>query len=182
MIFVVRRAQPERARVGVGDLDNEQPIRIGARAVQLADRATGVKRQRAPAVGIGRRRDSGHHARALSFEQWPKAAEVRGDEPDVGAAVAQRPLERTEEARQVVDAVAREQFGEYRDQRAVDAQIGPVIAFAECAHERGRLAGAQGHPQRVGGLKARGGLLGGELLGHGASQPRRVPLRPPASA
>ena len=61
-----------------------------------------------------------------------------------------------------------------REQRAVDAQIGPVLALAERAHERGRLAGAERHPQRVGGLKARGGLLGGELLGHGASQPRRV--------
>ena len=146
-------AKPERSRVGVGYLDDEQPVGIGARAAQLADRAARVQRQRAPAVGVGRRRDGRHHARRLPLEQRPEAAEVRGREPDVGAGVPQRPLERAEEARQVVHAGPREQFGADREQRAVDAQIRPVLALAERAQERRRLAGPERHPQRVGGAR-----------------------------
>ena len=139
-----------------------------------------MQRQRAPAVGVGRRGDGRHHARRLSFEQRPEAPEVRGREPDVGAAVSQRPLERTEEARQVRDAGPGEQLGEDREQRTVDTQICPVLALAERAQEGRRLAGAERHAQRVVGLQAGGGLLGGELLGHGAesiaSNPSNVEL------
>jgi hypothetical protein len=67
-----------------------------------------------------------------------------------------------------MNAGPREQFGADREQRAVDAQICPVLALAERAHERRRLAGAQRHTQRVVGLESCGGLLGGQLLGHGA--------------
>jgi hypothetical protein len=45
----------------------------------------------------------------------------------------------TEEARQVVNAVAREQFGTHRKQGTKDAQIGPVLTLAERPQERGRL-------------------------------------------
>ncbi len=77
-----------------------------------------------------------------------------------------RPLERTVEAGQVVHAVPREQFGAHREQRAVDAQIRPVLALAERAKERGGLAGTEGHAQRVFGVEPRGGLLGAQFLGH----------------
>ena len=39
-------------------------------------------------------------------------------------------------------------------QRAVDPQVGPVVALAERRHEGGRLAGAERDPERVGGLAA----------------------------
>ena len=67
-----------------------------------------------------------------------------------------------------MNAGPREQFGKNREQRAVDAQIRPVLALAERAQERRRLAGAERHTQRVDGLQPCGGLLGGQLLGHGA--------------
>ena len=104
----------------------------------------------------------------LSFEQRPEATEVRGCESDVGACVPQRPFERTEEARQVMHARPREQFGKNREQRTVDAQICPVLALTQRAQERRRLAGPKRHPQRVGRLDPRSGLLGGELGWHGA--------------
>jgi hypothetical protein len=101
-----------------------------------------------------------------ALEQWSEAAKVRGRELDVGTHVPQRPLERTVEARQVVHTGSREQFGADREQRAVHAQIHPVLALAEGAHERRRLAGAERHPQPVGGVEPRGGLLGSQLLWH----------------
>jgi hypothetical protein len=73
-----------------------------------------------------------------------------------------------------MNAGPREQFGADREQRAVDAQICPVLALAECTHERRRLAGAERHTQRVVGLQPCGGLLGGELFGHGATLPTRL--------
>ena len=68
----------------------------------------------------------------------------------------------------------REQLGQDGEQRSVDAQIGPVLARAERAQERRRLSGAERHTQRVGGLEPRGGLLGGELLWHGATLAART--------
>ncbi len=167
-------AEAERSRIGVRDLNDEQPIGIGTRAVQFADRATRVQRQGAPAVGIGGRRDGRHHARGPRFEQRPEAAEVRGREIDVGAGGPQRPLERTEETRQVMHARPREQFSKNREQRTVDAQICPVLALAERTQKRRRLAGAERHPQGVDGRQASGGLLGGQLLWHGATLPTRL--------
>ena len=102
---------------------------------------------------------------ACRFEQRPEAPEVRGRELDVGAGCQQRPLERTEEARQVVHAGPREQFGADREQRAVHPKVGPVLALAERTQERGRLAGAERDAQRVVGCQACGGLLGGQLVG-----------------
>ena len=111
--------------------------------MQLADGAARVQRQGAPAVGVGRRRDGRHDARRLRFEQRPEAPEVSRREPDVGAAVPQGPLERTEEARQIVNSRARKQFRADGEQGAVDPQVGPVRARAERAQECGRLAGAE---------------------------------------
>ena len=148
-------AEPESPRVRVGYLDDQQPVGIGSRAAQLADRAARVQRQGAPAVGVRRRRDGRHHARRLSLEQRAEAPEVRWREPDVGAGIPQRTLERSEEARQIVDARAREQFRADREKRAVDAQIRPVLPLAQRAQERGRLAWAERHPHGVRGLEPR---------------------------
>ena len=67
-----------------------------------------------------------------------------------------------------MNALPREKFGADREQCAVDAQIGPIVALTQRAHEGRRLAGSERHPQRVGGLDPCGGLLGGQLFGHGA--------------
>ena len=66
-------AQPERARVGVGHLDDEKPIRVGARAVQLANRAARVQRQGAPAVGVGRSCDRRHHPWGLGLRAMDRS-------------------------------------------------------------------------------------------------------------
>jgi hypothetical protein len=162
-------AEPESPWVGIRYLDDEHAFGIGPGAAQLTDRAAGMQRQGAPAVGIGRCSDRRHHPRRLPLEQRAEAPEVRGREPDVGARIPQRPLQRTEETREIVNALAREQFGENREQRAVDPQIRPVLPLAQRAQERGRLAGTQRNPQGVGGLEQGGGLLGGELLRHGVT-------------
>ncbi len=171
-----RSGAPHQARKSLDtspNLDDEQRVGIGARTAQLADRATRVQRKGAPAVGIGRGRDGRHHARRLPFEQRTEASEVRRREADVGSGIPKRTLERSEEARRVVDVRSREQFGTDREQRAVDAQIRPVIALAKHAQERGRLSWAERHPQGVRGLEPRGGLLDGELGWHAATHPRR---------
>ena len=91
--------EPEGPRELLRDLDDEQALGVLGRADQLDRRASGVERERAPAVGVRRRRGGRHHARRLLLEQRREAAEVGGGEADVRALVAQRPLERAEEAR-----------------------------------------------------------------------------------
>ncbi len=98
---------------------------------------------------VGRSCDGRHHARRLPFEQRTEAAEVGGRELDIRARAKQRPLERAEEAGQVMDAGPREQLRADREQCAVDAQIGPVLALAERAQKRGRLARTERYAQRV---------------------------------
>ena len=88
----------EGARVVGRGLHHEQTLRVGRRADHLGGRAAGVKGERAPALGVGRGGGGRHHARALFLEQRGEAAEVRGRERDVRARIAERPLERAEEA------------------------------------------------------------------------------------
>ena len=169
-------AEPERPRVGVGDLDDEQPFRVGARAVQFADRAACVQRQGAPTVGVGRRRDRRHHPRGLGLQQWTEATEVRGGELDVGTHVAQGPLERTVRSRTGNGRRTGEQFGADGEQRAGDAKIRPVLALAQGTQERRWLAGPERHSQRVFGVEPRGGLFGTQFLWHcaGSYIPRHL--------
>ena len=86
-------------------------------AVRPTD-APGVQRQAAPPVAVGRRRGSAHHAGRHRLEQRSEAAEVGGREADVGAAVAEQPLDRAVEPAEVVDVRVGEQLGQHRQQRA----------------------------------------------------------------
>ena len=87
-------------------------------------------------------------------------------ERDVGAGVAERPLERAEEAGEVVDVLVVEELGPDSEERAVDLQVLPVVALAQRGHEVRRLTRRERDAERVGGEKAGGGLGGGERLGH----------------
>ena len=152
-------------REALGDLDDEQAVRIAPRAVQLVDRAARVEREAAVAVAVRRRRDRRHHPRRLLREQRLEPAEVRRREADVRARVAQHPLERAEEPGQVVHVRVVEDVAADREQRAVDAQVLPVVAPAERLEELRRLPGAERDSERVGRLEPGSGLIGG----HGAS-------------
>ena len=120
-----------------------------------------MQRERAPAVGVGSRGDRAHHPRALALVEGGEAAEVGGGEADLGAGVAEGPLERTVEAGEQMDARAGEQLGPDAEQGAVDAEVGPVVALAEGVEEARRLPGAERQPERVGGADERGCFGGG---------------------
>ena len=98
---------------------------------------------------------------ASALEQRLEAAEVRGGEADVGARITQGALDRAEEARQVVHVGCENTSVPGEQQRAVDAQLGPVVALAERREELRRLARAERDPERVGGLDSGGGVVGG---------------------
>ena len=159
-----RQAQGAR-EVGRG-LDHEQAGGIGARAAELLDRAAGVQREAAPARLVGRAGDRRHHPRRLLLEQRLEAAEVRRGEADVGAGVAQRALDRAEEAGEVVDVRMLEGLRPGEQQGAVDPQLRPIVALAERRHERRRLAGAERDPERVRRLEPGGCLLWGDRVRH----------------
>ena len=135
--------QAERRREALRDLDDAEAIGVLARAAQLRDRGAGVQREAAPAVGVGRRRGGRHHPRALLLQQRREAAKVGGGEGDVGSLVAQRALDRAVEAREVVHAGMLEDLRVDEQQRAVDAQLLPVVALAQRVEQRPRLARSQ---------------------------------------
>ena len=137
-------------REALRGLHDEHAVRIGARAVQLVDRPAGVEREAAVAVPVGRRGHRRHHPRRLLFEQRREAPEIRRREADVRAGVAQHPLERPEEPRQVVHIRVVEDVAAHREQGAVDAQVLPVVALAERLEELGRLPGPKRDSERVG--------------------------------
>ncbi len=165
--------EPAGARVGLRDLDDQEAVGVGARARELADRGPGVKREAAPALGIGPRRHRRHHVRRLGGEDRREAAEVGRREADVRAAVAQRPLDRPEEAREVVHVRVLEDLAEHREQRAVDAQVDPVVTARERLHKGRRLPRAERDAQRVGGADAGYGLVGAEGRWHGVTLTRQ---------
>ena len=96
-----------------------------------------------------------HDPRRLLLEERREAAEVGGGEADVRARVAQGPLERAEEAGQVVDAGMVEELGADQQQRAVDPQLLPVGPLAERLQQRRRLPRPERDAQRV--ARARSG-------------------------
>lgn len=153
--------EAHRAREVGRALHDEQALGVGGGAVQLGARGAGMDRERAPAVGVGRGGGSRHHARAGVLHQRREAAEVCRGEGEVLAAVAQGALDRAPEARQVVDVGVLVGLAPDGQQRAVEAQVLPVIAPAERLQERRGLAGAQAEPDRVGHLHARHRLGGG---------------------
>ena len=131
-------------------------------------RAAGVQREAAPAVGVGRRGDRGHHPRRAAARA---AASKR--RKSAGAKLMLAPWSRSSRSigpkkpRQVVDVRVVEHLAyQASEQRAVDAQVLPVVALAERLQERGRLAGAERDPERVGRLEQGGGLLRADRLRH----------------
>ena len=135
--------QAERGREPLGDLHDQQAVRILAGPAQLTDRAPGMERQAAPALAGGRGSHRRHHPRALLLQQRGEPAEVGRGEADVRAALAERALDRAEEAREVVHARVVEERGADQQQGAVDAEVLPVVPFAQRREERRGLAGAQ---------------------------------------
>src|SRR5438552_6402813 len=57
-----------------------------------------------------------------------------------------------------------EGLAEDEQERAVDAQVLPIVALAKRLQERTGLAGAQGNAEGVGGPETRGGLRGADGL------------------
>ncbi len=165
-------AEADRAREVLADLDDEQPIGIGARQVQFLDARARVQRQRAPAVGVGRARSRRHHAGCELAEQRAEATEVGRAEADVRPRVAQGPVERAEEPRQVVDVPMVEQVGEHGEQRAVDVELLPVVPVPHLGEQVDGLAGPEGHPERVGGSDPGRGFGRGETF-HDLADRRR---------
>jgi len=82
---------------------------------------------------------TGWDARALALVEGAEAAEVCRGEADRGSGVAERPLEGPVEAGEQVDPGAAEELGPDSEQRAVDAQVLPVVALAERRQEARRL-------------------------------------------
>jgi hypothetical protein len=91
--------ETERPREIRGDLDDEQPLGIGTGASELRHGPAGMQREAAPALLVGRRGDGRHGARGLRLEKRLEAAKVGGDEAQVLALVAKRPLDGSEEPR-----------------------------------------------------------------------------------
>ena len=89
---------------------------------------------------------------ACSSSSGAKRRKSAGAKLMFGAGVAQRPLDRAEEAGEVVDVGVVEELGADQQQRAVDAQVLPVVALAERLQQRGGLAGAQRDAEGVGRL------------------------------
>ena len=106
------------AAVGAGEvlahLDDQQPVGVGGRPAASRRRW----RRRGATGSRGRRRRAGAPAviitrGASAVEDRHEAAEVGRREADVGAAVAQQPLERAVEPAQVVDVRVGEEVGEH---------------------------------------------------------------------
>ncbi len=141
--------QPRGPRIARRGLDDEQPVGVLGGAVDLADRAAGVERERAPSIGVGGGNDRAHDPRALALVKRTEAAEVGRSEADRGPGVAERPLEGPVEAGEQVDPGAAEQFGPDAEQGAVHAEVLPVVALAERRQEARRLARTERQPEGV---------------------------------
>ena len=106
------------AAVGAGEvlahLDDQEPVGVGGGAVHLVDvgarrGATGCTQPSASGGAPG----GDHHPRGQRLEDRHEPPEVGRGEADVGAAVAEEPLERAVEAAQVVDVRVGEEVGEH---------------------------------------------------------------------
>src|SRR2546423_4014556 len=131
----------------------------------------GVQREAAPPLLIGRGRRGRHYPRLLLGQQRLEAAEVGGGEADVRSRIAQHSLDWPEEAAEVVDLGMVEEPRADRQQRAVDAQLLPIVTLAQGGEQAGRLARAQGYPEAVAGLETAGRRFDAERLGHGPTLP-----------
>src|SRR5436853_4739 len=78
----------------------------------------------------------------------------------VGGGVAQEPLERAVEAAEVVDVRVGEEVGQHGEEGPADAEVLPVGPPTEGLEERGWLAGAERHAERVHRAHEGGGLVG----------------------
>ena len=89
--------ETDSAREVIRNLDHEQAPRVGAGVVQFFHGRTGVQGQAAVPGAVGRRGRCDDNTRVHCFDERDPATEVGRREADVGAAVAQDALERTEE-------------------------------------------------------------------------------------
>ena len=176
----VLRREAERAREVRVRLDDEQPVRVFARALHLAHRRARVQREAHPAVGVGRRRAGCDDARCELLGDGHEPAEVGGHELDAGAAVDEHPLGRPEEAADVADSGPAEQGVEVEQQRTEDVEVLPVVALPQRVQERRRVAGTERDPEGVAWAEQRDRLREGALLRHAplAIRPARVPEVP----
>jgi hypothetical protein len=136
-----------------------------------------VQRKAAPALGVGGRGGGRHHAGVLLLQDRLEAPEVGGGEADVGALVAQRPLDRSVEPRQVVNLRVVEERGEDEEEGGSDPQLLPVNALAESLEQRRRLARSEGHGEGIAGLEQCRGLVRAQLARHPADPIRRFETR-----
>ena len=151
--------EPEGAREVRRVLDDQQPVRICARPVQLVDRGACVQRQRAVALGVGCGDRGGHHPGSELFDDGAEPTEVGRDVLDVGAAVAKEPLGRPEEPAAVVHARLHEHRVEVGQERAEQLEVDPVVTVAQRVQEPAGVSGAQSDGDAVGGVD------GGNRLG-----------------
>ena len=132
--------KPERARKARAGFDHQQAFRVGAAALQLRHRGACVQREAGAAGGVERRRAGRHHPRRELARDPGEAPEIGRDEAHVVAGLAQRALDRPEEAREQAHSGTREEPVRMREQRREDGQLSPVVALAERVQER-RSAG-----------------------------------------
>ncbi len=180
---------------GVGhDLGDHDPFGIGDGPVQLGDRRAGVDREAHPALLVGGGHRGGDDPGGDALQDGREAAEVGGDELDVGAGVEQEALGRAVEAAQQVDAGAGEQLVEVHQQRAEDDEVVEALTLAEGVEQAHGLAGAEGNPQAIGVADEVGALFGrvqregharsvadrfGRAQGRRSTRPATVAAAPP---
>ena len=105
----VLRRKPERARKARAGFHHQHAFRVGAAALQLRHRGACVQREAGAAGGVERRRAGRHHPRRELARDPGEAPEISRDEVHVVAGLAQRALDRAEEAREQADPAAREE-------------------------------------------------------------------------